>query len=195
MDILKRVSSLDGVKKVFVRSGVRMDYVLADPNGREFLEELCRNHVSGQLKIAPEHASPETLRRMRKSPPETTSEFIKMFRGINEKLGKKQFVVPYFMSAHPGCGLEDSLRLVDFMRNENLRPEQAQEFTPTPGSASSCMYHTGIDPMTGESVYAPKDTEERALQRALLQFWAPKNRWALAKAAAALGKRTPSIHR
>jgi uncharacterized radical SAM protein YgiQ len=189
MDILKRVSSLDGVKKVFVRSGIRMDYVLAAPDGREFLEELCRNHVSGQLKIAPEHASPEVLRRMRKSPAETTSEFIKMFREINEKLGKKQFVVPYFMSSHPGCGLDEALRLVGFMRTHNLRPEQSQEFTPTPGTASSCMYHTGIDPMTGESVYVPKDREERALQRALLRFWAPENRWALAKIAATRGQR------
>jgi uncharacterized radical SAM protein YgiQ len=175
-NILRRVASLDGVKKVFVRSGLRMDYILADPHGREFLEELCRSHVSGQLKIAPEHASPEVLRLMRKSPPEVTVKFIKMFREINERLGKKQFLVPYFMSSHPGCGVDDALKLAEFMRRHNLRPEQAQEFTPTPGTVSSCMYHTGIDPLTGEKVRAPKDSEERALQRALLQYWTPKNK-------------------
>jgi uncharacterized radical SAM protein YgiQ len=180
-DILRRVASLDGVKKVFVRSGLRMDYILADPRGREFLEELCRSHVSGQLKIAPEHASPDVLRLMRKSPPEVTVKFIKMFREINERLGKKQFLVPYFMSSHPGCRMEDALKLAEFMRRENLRPEQAQEFTPTPGTVSSCMHHTGLDPLTGEKVHVPRDAKERALQRALLQYWTPKNKWALAE--------------
>jgi uncharacterized radical SAM protein YgiQ len=179
-DILRRVASLKGVKKVFVRSGLRMDYILADPQGREFLEELCRSHVSGQLKIAPEHASSEVLRHMRKSPPEVTVKFIKMFREINERLGKKQFPVPYFMSGHPGCGVDDALKLVEFMRRENLRPEQAQEFTPTPGTISSCMYYTGLDPLTGEKVHVPKSSEERALQRALLQYWTPKNRRTIA---------------
>ena len=170
MNILRRVASLDGVKKVFVRSGLRMDYILADPHGREFLEELCRSHVSGRLKIAPEHASPDVLRLMRKSPPEVTVKFIKMFREINERLGKKQFPAPYFMSSHPGCRAEDALKLAEFVRRLNLRPEQAQEFTPTPGTVSSCMYHTGIDPLTGEKVHVPKNPEERALQRALLQY-------------------------
>jgi uncharacterized radical SAM protein YgiQ len=180
INLLKRVASLNGVKKVFVRSGLRMDYILADPKGREFLEELCRSHVSGQLKIAPEHASPDVLRLMRKSPPGVTVKFIKMFREINEKLGKKQFVVPYFMSSHPGCGIQEALKLVEFMRQQNLRPEQAQEFTPTPGTISSCMYHTGLDPLTGEKIHVPKNAEERAVQRALLQYWMPKNRRALA---------------
>ncbi|MDR1581169.1 MAG: YgiQ family radical SAM protein [Synergistaceae bacterium] len=180
-DILRRVASLDGVKKVFVRSGLRMDYILADPRGREFLEELCRSHVSGQLKIAPEHASPNVLRLMRKSPPEVTVKFIKIFREINERLGKKQFLVPYFMSSHPGCGVDDAFKLAEFMRRQNLRPEQAQEFTPTPGTVSSCMYYTEIDPFTGEKVHVPKDSKERALQRALLQYWMPKNKQTLAK--------------
>jgi uncharacterized radical SAM protein YgiQ len=181
LDILRSVASLPRVKKAFVRSGLRIDYILADPEGRHFLEELCRDHVSGQLKIAPEHADKEVLRYMRKSPREITEKFIEMFREINVAIGKKQFVVPYFMSSHPGCGLKEAVTLMDFMKKYNLRPEQAQEFTPTPGTISSCMYYTGMDPMTGESVNVISDPEERAAQRALLQYWMPRNKAVVGK--------------
>jgi uncharacterized radical SAM protein YgiQ len=164
------------VKKVFVRSGLRIDYIMADPEGRAFLEELCRNHVSGQLKIAPEHADGGVLRHMRKFPAAVTEKFIEMFREINEAIGKKQFMVPYFMSSHPGCGIEESMNLLKFMKRHNLRPEQVQEFTPTPCTISSCMYYTGMDPMTGEALHVAKDPAERARQRALLRYWAPRDR-------------------
>ncbi|MDR3281250.1 MAG: YgiQ family radical SAM protein [Synergistaceae bacterium] len=168
--VLRAVSNVKGVRKVFVRSGLRIDYILADPDGRAFLEELCLNHVSGQLKIAPEHSDPEVLKCMRKSPPDITREFIKIFREINGLLGKKQFLVPYFMSSHPGCGMKEAKNLADFMKREHLYPEQVQEFTPTPGTLATCMYHTGLDPFTDKPVYAARDTKDRAAQRAMLQF-------------------------
>jgi len=174
LEILRAVAAVRGVKKAFVRSGLRLDYVLADPRGRDFLEELCRNHVSGQLKIAPEHSDPEVLKCMRKSPPEVAIKFIKLFREINEHLGKKQFLVPYFMSSHPGCGMREAKNLADFMKKECLYPEQAQEFTPTPGTLATCMYYTGLDPMNGKPLYVARNTKERAVQRALLQFWMPQ---------------------
>jgi len=169
LDILRSVARIAGVKKVFVRSGLRMDYILADPGGRSFLEELCQNHISGQLKIAPEHSEGDVLRHMRKSPPELTARFIGMFREINDKIKKNQFIVPYFMSSHPGCGIEEAKALARYMKNMNLRLEQGQEFTPTPGTISTCMYYTEMDPFSGEHVYVPKDPKERAAQRALLK--------------------------
>jgi uncharacterized radical SAM protein YgiQ len=176
LDLLRSVAALDGVKKVFVRSGLRYDYILAAPDGMDFLKELCGNHVSGQLKIAPEHVSGAVLGRMRKPPAETTERFVRAYREINAKLGKKQFLVPYFMSSHPGSGLKESLELAEFMRDEGLRPEQAQEFTPTPGTLATCMYHTGLDPFTGERVHVARGAKERAMQRAMLQYWMPGNR-------------------
>jgi uncharacterized radical SAM protein YgiQ len=170
LGLLRKVRAVKGVKKVFVRSGLRIDYIMADPRGRRFLEELCANHVSGQLKIAPEHADPEVLRRMRKFSPEITRKFIKMFREINRAIGKNQFLVPYFMSSHPGCGMKEAMNLADFMREERLRPEQVQEFAPTPGTPAACMYHTGVDPFTGERVYVARTREERSAQRALLRL-------------------------
>jgi uncharacterized radical SAM protein YgiQ len=183
-DLLRSAASIEGVKKVFVRSGLRIDYILADPEGRDFLEELCRNHVSGQLKIAPEHADRNVLKSMRKSPPEIAKKFIKLFREINAALGKKQFLTPYFMSSHPGCGLKEASNLANFMKDEHLRPEQAQEFTPTPGTLATCMYYTGIDPFTGKTVHVARDSQERAMQRALLQYWMPHNRELVKKALA-----------
>jgi uncharacterized radical SAM protein YgiQ len=176
MELLRSIRSLPGVKKVFVRSGLRHDYILADPMGSEFLEELCRWHISGQLKIAPEHSSPEVLARMRKSSRDITKKFIDIYRNINKKIGKEQFLVPYFMSSHPGCGLNDALELALFIKEANLRPEQAQEFAPTPGTLATCMYYAETDPFTGEHIYVPKDEVERKLQRALLQYWMPANR-------------------
>jgi uncharacterized radical SAM protein YgiQ len=176
MELLRSVASLDGVKKVFVRSGLRYDYIMAAPDGMEFLEELCMNHVSGQLKIAPEHVSEPVLKCMRKSGVRATEKFIRAYREINLKLGKKQFLTPYFMSSHPGSGLEESLELAEFMRAAGVRPEQAQEFTPTPGTLAACMYHTGLDPLTGKPVYVARDPSEKAMQRAMLQYWMPCNR-------------------
>jgi uncharacterized radical SAM protein YgiQ len=182
LELLRDVRALKGVKKVFVRSGLRYDYLLADPKWPVFLEELCAHHVSGQLKIAPEHVSKDVLRLMRKPSGEITGKFIRAYREMNRRIRKDQFLVPYFMSAHPGCGLEDALKLALYIKEANLRPEQAQEFTPTPGTIASCMYHTGIDPLTGEFVHVPKDTEEKNMQRALLQYWMPKNRPMVLKA-------------
>ncbi|MDR1886170.1 MAG: YgiQ family radical SAM protein, partial [Synergistaceae bacterium] len=176
LEILRRVRDLPGVKRAFVRSGLRYDYIMADPEGAGFLEELCRHHISGQLKIAPEHSSGSVLACMRKVPSDVTANFIRSYRETNARIGKNQFLVPYFMSGHPGCGLKESVELAEFINAIGVRPEQVQEFTPTPGSLSSCMYHTGLDPMTGKPVYVPRDPDERAMQRALLQFWMPKNR-------------------
>jgi len=165
---------IPGIKKVFIRSGLRYDYILED-GGTDFLDELCRYHISGQLKIAPEHVSPSVLRAMRKVPRDVTVRFIEAYRQKNRELGMKQFLVPYFMSSHPGSGLKEAVELAEFIRDSGMRPEQAQDFTPTPGSVSACMYWTGIDPLTGEDVYVPKDHEERKMQRALLQYWMPEN--------------------
>ena len=172
--LLRKLREIPGIKKVFIRSGLRYDYILEDKK-TDFLDELCRYHVSGQLKIAPEHASSAVLNRMRKVPRNVTVEFINAYREKNKELGMKQFLVPYFMSSHPGSTMADAIDLAEFIRDNGLRPEQVQDFTPTPGSVSSCMYYTGIDPFTGEEVYVPRDHEERKTQRALLQYWLPEN--------------------
>ncbi len=174
ISLLRKLRELPGIKKVFIRSGLRYDYILTDKN-QEFLEELCRYHISGQLKIAPEHVSEEVLKYMKKPSEKVTTEFIEKYRAMNEKLGMNQFLVPYFMSSHPGSTLKDALELALYIKNSGMRPEQVQDFTPTPGSISTCMYYTEIDPMTGESVYVPKSFEERKMQRALLQYWMPEN--------------------
>jgi uncharacterized radical SAM protein YgiQ len=186
--LLRAVRELPGVKRVFVRSGLRYDYIMADPDGEDFLEDLCRHHVSGQLKIAPEHSSPRVLSCMRKPSGDAALKFIRAYREMNARLGKNQFLVPYFMSGHPGCGLAESLELAEFIRDAGVRPEQVQEFTPTPGTLSACMYHTGIDPLTGRPVYVPRDHEERAMQRALLQYWMPRNRDLVRRALQKLGR-------
>jgi uncharacterized radical SAM protein YgiQ len=182
LELLRAVRAVPGVKKAFVRSGLRYDYIMADPSGMEFLEELCLYHISGQMKIAPEHSDPAVLMRMRKAPGRVTESFIKAYREINNRIGKKQFLVPYFMSSHPGCGLRESLSLALFIRDMGVRPRQAQEFTPVPGTVSACMYHSGIDPFTGDAVYSPRGAEEKKMQRALLQYWMPENRSLVVKA-------------
>lgn len=174
IDLLRKLREMPGIKKVFVRSGIRYDYVLED-TGTDFLDELCRYHISGQLKIAPEHVNPSVIKAMKKVPRSVTVRFIDAYRQKNRELGMKQFLVPYFMSSHPGSGLKEAVELAEFIRDSGLRPEQVQDFTPTPGSVSTCMYHTGIDPLTGEEVYVPKDQGERRMQRALLQYWMPEN--------------------
>lgn len=172
--LLRKLRALPGIKKVFIRSGIRYDYMLADKK-HDFLKELCEHHVSGQLKIAPEHVSAQVLRFMKKPPRAVTRSFIDAYKAANETLGKQQFLVPYFMSAHPGSGLREAVELAEFIRDSGLRPEQVQDFTPTPGSLSTVIFYTGFDPFTGENVHVPHDAKERKLQRALLQYWVPEN--------------------
>ena len=162
--------------------------MLADKKN-DFLEELCKYHISGQLKVAPEHVSPAVLKYMRKPARAVTEEFLKRYNEMNEKLGLKQFMVPYFMSAHPGSTLKEAVELSEFIRDSGLRPEQVQDFTPTPGSLSTCIYYTGVDPATMEKVYVPKEMEERKMQRALLQYWMPENHEYVIKALIKAGRR------
>jgi uncharacterized radical SAM protein YgiQ len=174
--LLRKARAVKGVKKVFVRSGLRYDYLMADgERGREFLTELCRYHVSGQLKVAPEHASAAVLRVMRKGDIGLYRKFMKLYREVNEKLGMKQYLVPYFMTSHPGSGLPEAIELAKFAAELDFCPQQAQDFTPTPGSLSTCMYYTGIDPFTGKAVTVVRDARERRIQRALLQHRLPEN--------------------
>ena len=178
---LRAVRTLPGVKKVFVRSGVRFDYALLDKSD-QFIRELCEHHVSGQLKVAPEHVSQTVLNLMGKPNCEVFSQFCKKYAQINRKLGKNQFMVPYFMSSHPGSTLNDAIELALYMRDNRIRPEQVQDFYPTPGTRSTCMYHTGLDPLTLKPVYVPKSYEEKRMQRALLQYTRPENRDLVRKA-------------
>ncbi|QJW47438.1 YgiQ family radical SAM protein [bacterium BFN5] len=174
LSLLRTLRALPGVKKVFIRSGLRYDYLMAAKD-EEFLHELCEHHISGQLKIAPEHISPKVVRLMGKSSKEVYLKFSKAYQRINQALGKEQYLVPYFMSSHPGAGLKEAIELAEFIRDLNYRPEQVQDFIPTPGSLSTCMYYTGINPLTNEKVYVAKDPHEKKLQRALLQYRNPKN--------------------
>ena len=167
--LLRKLRKLKGVKKVFVRSGLRYDYVLAD-NDKAFVKELCEHHVSGQLKVAPEHVSKRVTTMMGKAGKEEFLTFKKWFEEANHELGKKQYLVPYFMSSHPGCTLEDAIELAEFLRDQHMYPEQVQDFIPTPGSLSTCMYYTGINPLDGKPVYVAKKGRDKAKQRALMQY-------------------------
>jgi len=173
--LLRRLRAVPGVKKVFIRSGIRYDYVMLDPD-RTFLRELCEHHVSGQLKVAPEHTSNKVLSVMRKSTREMYAAFEKSFSETNSELGKKQYLVPYFIASHPGATLEDALHTALELKKTGFVPDQVQDFYPTPGTLATCMYFTGRDPYTGREVYTAKGTRERSLQRALLQFNKPENR-------------------
>ena len=173
--LLKKLRGIDGVKKVFVRSGVRFDYVLYDQSDA-FLRELVGHHISGQLKVAPEHIADRTLYYMNKPPHELYESFIRKYEAMNKRLDLKQFVVPYLMSSHPGCTLADAVELALYLKRIGHRPEQVQDFYPTPGTVSTCMYYTGIDPRTGEQVYVPRSEHEKSMQRALMQWFLPKNR-------------------
>ncbi|MDR2087828.1 MAG: YgiQ family radical SAM protein [Clostridiales Family XIII bacterium] len=184
LSILRALRALPGVKKVFVRSGLRYDYLMADPNRGEFLRELCAFHVSGMLKVAPEHVSPRVLARMRKPAAEVYERFAAEFAAVNKALGKEQYLLPYFISAHPGSSAEDAVELALYLRRRGFVPDQIQDFCPTPGTPAACMYYTGLDPFTGEAVYVAKSPEERRMQRALLHANKPENR-TLAKAALA----------
>ena len=174
--LLRKLRALPGVKKVFIRSGIRFDYVLADPRADEFIKELCEHHVSGQLKVAPEHVSDRVLSRMGKPSRSVYEAFCRKYKSMNERLGKKQYLVPYLMSSHPGSTLKEAVELAEYCRDLGYMPEQVQDFYPTPSTLSTCMYYTGLDPRTMEPVYVPKNPHEKAMQRALIQYRDPKNR-------------------
>ena len=173
--LLRKLRALPGVKKVFVRSGIRFDYLMADPDPT-FLRELVAHHVSGQLKVAPEHVSDRVLRIMGKPPHRVYERFSAAFARENERAGKRQFLVPYLMSSHPGCTLADAVELAEFCRDLGHNPEQVQDFYPTPSTLATVMYCTGLDPRTMEPVYVPRSPHEKALQRALIQYRDPRNR-------------------
>ena len=174
LDLLKKVRVLPNIKKVFIRSGIRYDYLMYDKNTK-FFEELCEHHISGQLKVAPEHISDKVLDQMGKSKKEVYNSFVKKYFEINKKLNKNQFLVPYLMSSHPGSDLKESIKLSEYIKEMGYTPEQVQDFYPTPGSLSTTIYYTGINPFTKEKVYVPNDQKEKNMQRALLQFKNPEN--------------------
>ncbi len=174
LKLLREIRAIPGVKKVFVRSGFRFDYLMADPD-KSFLKELCRYHVSGQLRVAPEHISDNVLSRMGKPPVSVYNAFRREFEKINQKLDKKQYLVPYLMSSHPGSTLKDAIALAEYIRELGYMPEQVQDFYPTPGTVSTCMYYTGLDPLTMEKVYVAVNPHEKAMQRALIQYRDPAN--------------------
>ncbi len=186
MDVLKRLRALPGVKKVFIRSGIRYDYALLD-DGR-FIRELAAYHVSGQLKVAPEHVSHDVLSVMGKPDIGIYKKFVNKFNAASKRLKLKQYVLPYFMSSHPGCTLADAVMLAEYMRDTGFLPEQVQDFYPTPGTAATCMYYTGMDPKTKKNVYVARDAEEKEMQRALLQYRLPKNRQLVLKALKRAGR-------
>ncbi|MCW3490650.1 YgiQ family radical SAM protein [Dethiobacter alkaliphilus] len=174
LNLLRKLRELPNVKKVFVRSGLRYDYLMHDQND-EFFNELCEHHISGQLKVAPEHISPAVLEKMGKPQKHVYERFVKKYHQVNEKLGLKQFLVPYLMSSHPGSTLNDAIELAEYLRDLGYMPEQVQDFYPTPGTLSTCMYYTELDPRTMERVYVPKSPHEKAMQRALIQYRKPQN--------------------
>ncbi|MCH3965228.1 MAG: YgiQ family radical SAM protein [Clostridium sp.] len=175
VNLLKKIRKIPNVKKVFIRSGIRYDYLMYDKNNNEFFEELCKYHVSGQLKVAPEHISNRVLQQMGKPDMEVYEKFVKKYNSLNRKLGKKQYLVPYLMSSHPGSDLNAAIELAQYIKHMGYTPEQVQDFYPTPGSLSTTMYYTGINPITGEKVYVPVKQGEKNMQRALLQFSIPRN--------------------
>ncbi len=172
--LLRKLRSLPGVKKVFIRSGIRFDYLIADKD-ESFFYDLCKYHVSGQLKVAPEHVSDNVLKYMGKPENGVFNRFSEKFYKINEKIGKKQYLVPYLMSSHPGSTLRDAIKLAEYLKAHNINPQQVQDFYPTPGTISTCMFYTGLDPFTMKKVYIPDSPKEKAMQRALLQFKNPEN--------------------
>ena len=174
LSLLRKLRQLPNVKKVFIRSGIRFDYLIYDED-RTFLRELCEHHVSGQLKVAPEHISNAVLEKMGKPSVEVYKKFVKAYKDMNEKLGKKQYLVPYLMSSHPGSTLKEAVELAEFLRDLGYMPEQVQDFYPTPSTISTCMYYTGLDPRTMEPVYVAVNPHEKAMRRALIQYRNPKN--------------------
>jgi radical SAM superfamily enzyme YgiQ (UPF0313 family) len=173
--MLRKLRALPKVKRVFIRSGIRFDYLLEDEDD-SFFKELVKEHVSGQLKVAPEHCSNVVLDKMGKPHIETYNRFQKRFYEITKSIGKEQYLVPYLMSSHPGSTLNEAISLALYLRDNKIHPEQVQDFYPTPGTISTCMYYTELDPYTMEPVYVPKTPKDKAMQRALLQYFKPENR-------------------
>lgn len=174
LKLLREMKAIPGVKKIFVRSGIRFDYLMADQD-RSFFRELVRDHVSGQLRVAPEHVSDRVLSCMGKPEHAVYQGFLQEFDRITRACHKEQYAVPYFMSSHPGCSLKEAIELAEYIRDLGYTPEQVQDFYPTPATVSTCMYYTGLNPLTMEPVYVPKNPHEKAMQRALIQFKDPKN--------------------
>ena len=172
--LLRALREIPGVKKVFIRSGIRYDYLIYDKS-REFFTDLCKHHISGQLKVAPEHISDKVLTKMGKPGKHVYEKFREKYYQINKELGKEQYLVPYLMSSHPGSDLLAAVELAEYLRDINHTPEQVQDFYPTPGTLSTCMYYTGEDPVSGEAVYVPRSSRDKAMQRALMQYKNPKN--------------------
>lgn len=169
VQLLRKLRKLPKIKKVFVRSGIRYDYAIYDKND-DFIKELVKHHVSGQLRTAPEHVSNDVLELMGKPPIEVYNKFVEKFYKENDKLGLRQYIVPYFISSHPGCTLNDAIKLAEYIRDMGFMPEQVQDFYPTPGTLSTCMYYTEMNPLTGKKVYVPKSVEDKKMQRALMQY-------------------------
>ena len=188
LDILRELRKLDGIKKVFIRSGIRFDYLMEDQRD-EFFEELVKYHISGQLRVAPEHCSAAVLDRMGKPHIETYKKFCDKFYKLTGRMSKDQYIVPYLMSSHPGSTLKDAVELALFCKRENIHPKQVQDFYPTPGTISTCMFYTGIDPYTMKEVYVPKTEEEKSMQRALLQYFIPENKQKVIKALIKAGRK------
>ncbi len=187
LELLRAVESVKGVKKVFVRSGLRYDYMLADRDDT-FFRKIVSDHISGQLKVAPEHCCDQVLLRMGKPSVETYNRFQDKFYRITKELGKEQYLIPYLMSSHPGSTLENAIELALYLKRNRINPEQVQDFYPTPGTASTCMFWTGIDPATGEKVYVPRSYEEKKIQRALLQWYRNENHELIRKALRQAGR-------
>ena len=173
-ELLRRIREIPGIKKVFIRSGIRYDYLIYDKD-ETFFNELCKYHVSGQLKVAPEHVSEKVLMKMGKPAGDVYQRFVKKYYDINKRLGMEQYLVPYLMSSHPGSDLDAAIELAEYLRDIHHMPEQVQDFYPTPGTLSTAMYYTEKDPRTGEKVYVPKSPHEKAMQRALMQYRLPQN--------------------
>lgn len=188
LDLLRAVRAVDGVKKVFIRSGIRYDYLMADPHCDEFIDELCRYHISGTLKVAPEHISDRVLYYMRKPSKKVFLDFDKKYKQTNKRLGKKQYLIPYLISSHPGSTLEDAVELAVFLKEYGFVPDQVQDFYPTPGTLSTCMYYTELDPLTMKPVYVAKNMEEKRMQRALIHYNKKENRELVIKALKKVGK-------
>lgn len=188
LDILRELRKLDGIKKVFIRSGIRFDYLIEDQSD-EFFEELVKYHISGQLRVAPEHCSTAVLDRMGKPHIETYKKFCDKFYKLTGRMSKDQYIVPYLMSSHPGSTLKDAVELALFCKRENIHPKQVQDFYPTPGTISTCMFYIGIDPYTMKEVYVPKTEEEKSMQRALLQYFIPENKQKVIKALIKAGRK------
>ena len=188
LDILRELRKLDGIKKVFIRSGIRFDYLIEDQSD-EFFEELVKYHISGQLRVAPEHCSTAVLDRMGKPHIETYKKFCDKFYKLTGRMSKDQYIVPYLMSSHLGSTLKDAVELALFCKRENIHPKQVQDFYPTPGTISTCMFYIGIDPYTMKEVYVPKTEEEKSMQRALLQYFIPENKQKVIKALIKAGRK------